>query len=55
MGPKKKGGKKVQNDDWESELGEVPDPIAAAAAEAKSTEEEQKQESKERQTGRRLR
>ncbi|KKY23613.1 putative mitochondrial translation initiation factor if [Phaeomoniella chlamydospora] len=25
MAPKKKGGKKAQNDDWENELGEVPD------------------------------
>lgn len=31
MAPKKKGGKKAQNDDWENELGETPDPIAQAA------------------------
>ncbi|MCJ1291008.1 hypothetical protein MMC34_002550 [Xylographa carneopallida] len=37
MPPKKKGNKKG-NDDWESELGEVPDPIAAAAREAKEEE-----------------
>ena len=34
MAPKKKGSKKG-NDDWETELGESPDPIAAAAQEAK--------------------
>ena len=38
MPPKKKGNKKG-NDDWESELGEVPDPIAAAAREANKEEE----------------
>lgn len=31
MAPKKKGGKKA-NDDWDEGLGETPDPIAAAAA-----------------------
>ena len=34
MAPKKKGNKKG-NDDWESELGETPDPIATASQEAK--------------------
>src|SRR5947209_1053358 len=37
MAPKKKGGKK-QADDWENELGETPDPIAAATEQAKTTE-----------------
>jgi translation initiation factor 5B len=38
MAPKKKGGKKAQ-DDWESELGETaPDPIAAATQAAKDDE-----------------
>ena len=37
MAPKKKGNKKG-NDDWEAELGESPDPIAAAAQEAKEAE-----------------
>ena len=37
MPPKKKGNKKG-NDEWASELGEVPDPIAAAAKEAKQEE-----------------
>lgn len=36
MAPKKKGNKKG-NDDWEAELGETPDPIAAAAQEAKES------------------
>ena len=40
MAPKKKGNKKG-NDDWEAELGETPDPIAAAAQEAKETETSQ--------------
>lgn len=34
MAPKKKGGKK-QQDDWESELGETVDPIAQAEEQAK--------------------
>jgi len=37
MAPKKKGNKKAQ-DDWESELGETPDPIAVAHQEAKDAE-----------------
>lgn len=37
MAPKKKGNKKG-NDDWEAELGETPDPTAAAASEAKDVE-----------------
>ena len=37
MAPKKKGNKKG-NDDWEADLGESPDPIAAAAQEAKDIE-----------------
>ena len=40
MAPKKKGGKK-QADDWEADLGETPDPIAAATQEAKAAEAEQ--------------
>lgn len=32
MAPKKKSGKK--NDDWDADMGETPDPIAAATAEA---------------------
>lgn len=35
MAPKKKSKKQ---DDWEAELGETPDPIAAATQEAKETE-----------------
>ena len=38
MAPKKKGGKK-QADDWENDLGEAPDPIAAATEEAKATDD----------------
>ena len=38
MAPKKKGNKKG-NDDWEADLGETPDPIAAAAQEAKEAED----------------
>ncbi|KAI9695955.1 MAG: hypothetical protein M1820_008367 [Bogoriella megaspora] len=34
MAPKKKGGKK-QNDDWDADMGETVDPIAQAEAEAK--------------------
>ncbi|KAI4105177.1 MAG: hypothetical protein LQ339_003508 [Xanthoria mediterranea] len=37
MAPKKKGNKKG-NDDWEADLGESADPIAAAAAEGKEYE-----------------
>lgn len=37
MAPKKKGNKKG-NDDWEADLGESPDPIAAASQEAKEVE-----------------
>ena len=37
MAPKKKGNKKG-NDDWEADLGETPDPIAAAAQGAKEAE-----------------
>jgi translation initiation factor 5B len=39
MAPKKKGGKKPA-DDWENDLGETPDPIAAATEQAKATEAE---------------
>ena len=39
MAPKKKGNKKG-NDDWEAELGEAPDPIAAATQEAKDNNAE---------------
>ncbi|KAF4302004.1 Eukaryotic translation initiation factor 5B [Botryosphaeria dothidea] len=38
MPPKKKGGKKAQNDDWEAELGETIDPIVAATEAAKNEE-----------------
>lgn len=37
MAPKKKGNKKG-NDDWDSELGEAPDPNPAASQEAKESE-----------------
>ena len=37
MAPKKKGNKKG-NDDWEAELGESPDPIAAATQDAKDAD-----------------
>ncbi len=37
MAPKKKGNKKG-NDDWETELGETVDPIAAATQEAKDAD-----------------
>ena len=39
MAPKKKGGKKQQADDWENDLGEMPDPIAAGAEQAKAAVE----------------
>lgn len=38
MGPKKKGGKKAANDDWDEGLGEAVDPIAAATQQAKDEE-----------------
>ncbi|KAF2136324.1 uncharacterized protein K452DRAFT_322514 [Aplosporella prunicola CBS 121167] len=38
MPPKKKGSKKNQQDDWEAELGETIDPIAAATEAAKQDE-----------------
>lgn len=38
MGPKKKGGKKAANDDWDEGLGETADPIAAATQQAKEEE-----------------
>jgi translation initiation factor 5B len=37
MAPKKKGGKKAQ-DDWEADLGEAADPIAQATKDAKVDE-----------------
>ena len=37
MAPKKKGNKK-DNDNWEADLGEIPDPVAAAAREAKEAD-----------------
>lgn len=40
MAPKKKGNKKG-NDNWEADLGETPDTIAAAAQEAKEIEASQ--------------
>ena len=40
MPPKKKGNKKG-GDDWENELGETPDPIAAATIAAKAEEDAQ--------------
>ena len=43
MAPKKKGNKKG-NDDWEAELGEVADPIAAAAQEPEDVETAQDEE-----------
>ena len=39
MAPKKKGGKK-QADDWENDLGDTPDSIAAATEEAKAEDAE---------------
>lgn len=38
MAPKKKGGKKAANDDWENEIGEQIDPIKQAAENAKAEE-----------------
>lgn len=46
MAPKKKGNKKG-NDDWEAELGEQPDLIAAATQEAKDAEAVQNDEQAE--------
>lgn len=46
MPPKKKGNKKG-NDDWEAELGETIDPIAAATQEAKEAEVAQDAEENE--------
>jgi len=40
MPPKKKGNKK-QQDDWENDIGETPDPIAQAAENAKAEEAQQ--------------
>ncbi|KAF2401862.1 hypothetical protein EJ06DRAFT_508077 [Trichodelitschia bisporula] len=40
MAPKKKGNKKAQ-DDWEADLGETVDPIAAATQQAKADDEAQ--------------
>jgi translation initiation factor 5B len=37
MAPKKKGGKKAQ-DDWENDLGETVDPVAEATKQAKAEE-----------------
>src|SRR5256885_258747 len=37
MAPKKKGGKK-QAEDWENDLGETPDPIAAATQDTRVAE-----------------
>jgi translation initiation factor 5B len=39
MAPKKKGGKK-QADDWENDLGETPDPVAAVTEQAEAAEPE---------------
>ena len=39
MPPKKKGGKKA-NDDWDEGLGEVADPIVAAVEKAKAAEKD---------------
>ena len=38
MAPKKKGGKKAQNDDWENEVAETPDSIAQATAGEEATD-----------------
>ena len=38
MAPKKTGGKK-QADDWENEMGEVPDPVALPTQDAKDQDE----------------
>lgn len=46
MAPKKKGGKKAQ-DDWEDELGETIDPIKQAEAEAKAAETAEGEEADE--------
>jgi translation initiation factor 5B len=39
MAPKKKGGKKKADDNWEDDLGESIDPIAQAAQQAKADED----------------
>jgi translation initiation factor 5B len=41
MAPKKKAGKKAQQDDWEADIGETIDPIAEAAKNAKEEEDGQ--------------
>ncbi|KAH0534029.1 hypothetical protein FGG08_007364 [Glutinoglossum americanum] len=38
MPPKKKGGNKKGNDDWEADLGEPANPVAAATVEVKTDE-----------------
>ncbi len=43
MAPKKKGNKKG-DDDWEADLGEIVDPIAAATQEAKDADAAQDEE-----------
>ncbi len=45
MAPKKKGNKKG-DDDWEADLGETVDPIAAATQEAKDADAAQDEEGK---------
>ncbi|KAL9012710.1 MAG: hypothetical protein Q9173_002539 [Seirophora scorigena] len=50
MAPKKKGNKKAE-DDWEADLGETVDPIAAAAQEAKDTATAQDAVEEENSTG----
>lgn len=47
MPPKKKGGKK--NDDWDADMGETPDPIAAATQEAKDGEAAQDAQQEDRE------
>ncbi|KAK0658411.1 Eukaryotic translation initiation factor 5B [Lasiodiplodia hormozganensis] len=51
MPPKKKGGKKAQQDDWEAELGETIDPIAAATEAAKQEEAAKDAVEDEEETG----
>lgn len=50
MAPKKKGNKKA-DDDWEADLGETVDPIAAATQEAKDTATAQDATEEENSTG----